>query len=70
MQLENRGSLAFLPGQYVNILVPGTDQKRSYSFSSAPKAEEVSFLLRNTPAGALTTYLRSKAEVEPWIGSP
>lgn len=63
LKLDDRGSLAFLPGQYVNILVPGTDQKRSYSFSSPPKNEEVSFLVRNTPAGALTTYLRTKAEV-------
>lgn len=63
LQLEDRRSLAFLPGQYVNILVPGTEQTRSYSFSSGPKAEEVSFLLRNTPAGALTSYLRTKAEV-------
>ena len=28
--------MAFLPGQYVNITVPGTDLHRSYSFSSAP----------------------------------
>jgi benzoate/toluate 1,2-dioxygenase reductase component len=26
--------LAFLPGQYVNLQVPGTDQTRAYSFSS------------------------------------
>ena len=26
----------FLPGQYVNIDVPGSGQHRSYSFSSAP----------------------------------
>ncbi len=63
LELDNRSSLAFLPGQYVNILVPGTEQKRSYSFSSAPRSDEVSFLLRNTPAGALTTYLRTRAEI-------
>jgi len=61
--LDNRGGLGFLPGQYVNIQVPGTDQTRSYSFSSGPKVEEVSFLLRNTPKGALTTYLRERAQV-------
>ncbi len=51
-----------MPGQYVNILVPGTDQTRSYSFSSGPQADEVSFLLRNTDTGALPTYLRERAK--------
>src|SRR3954453_1584924 len=61
--LENRSALGFLPGQYVNIQVPGTDQTRSYSFSSGPRADEVSFLLRETPTGALPTYLRERAKV-------
>jgi NAD(P)H-flavin reductase/ferredoxin len=61
--LEQRAALGFLPGQYVNIMVPGTDQTRSYSFSSGPQAEEVSFLLRNTPTGALPTYLRDRAQI-------
>jgi benzoate/toluate 1,2-dioxygenase reductase subunit len=60
--LVDRSALGFLPGQYVNLLVPGTDQTRSYSFSSGPQAEEVSFLLRNTPTGALPTYLRERAK--------
>jgi len=60
--LDNRSALGFLPGQYVNILVPGTDQTRSYSFSSGPQTEEVSFLLRDTDTGALPTYLRERAK--------
>lgn len=36
LTIGNRHELAFLPGQYVNIDVPGTDATRSYSFSSAP----------------------------------
>jgi benzoate/toluate 1,2-dioxygenase reductase subunit len=63
IKLENRGGLGFLPGQYVNIVVPGTDQTRSYSFSSGPLSDEVGFLLRNTPTGALPTYLRERAKI-------
>lgn len=59
--LDNRSALGFLPGQYVNIVVPGTDQTRSYSFSSGPGADGVAFLLRNTDTGALPTYLRERA---------
>jgi benzoate/toluate 1,2-dioxygenase reductase subunit len=61
VKLDARSSLSFLPGQYANILIPGSDQKRSYSFSSAPQTEEVSFLLRNTTSGLLPSYLRTQA---------
>ncbi len=61
--LDDGAALGFLPGQYVNIAVPGTGQTRSYSFSSRPGRAEVSFLLRDTPTGALPTFLRGPAEV-------
>ena len=51
------GPLAFLPGQYVNIQVPGSEQKRSYSFSSPPGATEAEFLVRNIPGGLMTSFL-------------
>jgi benzoate/toluate 1,2-dioxygenase reductase component len=66
--LDEGATIGFLPGQYVNIAVPGTDQTRSYSFSSRPGAAEVSFLLRDTPTGALPTFLRGPAEVGHPIG--
>jgi benzoate/toluate 1,2-dioxygenase reductase subunit len=34
--ITDREKLTFLPGQYVNIAVPGTDESRSYSFSNGP----------------------------------
>ncbi len=63
VKLDNSSALGFLPGQYVNIQVPGTDQTRSFSFSSGPGREEVEFLVRNTSHGVLTTYLRDRATV-------
>jgi benzoate/toluate 1,2-dioxygenase reductase subunit len=64
MKLEPEPPLTFLPGQYVNIVVPDTGgQKRSYSFSSSPHAPEVSFLIRNTPSGLVPTYMRERAQV-------
>ncbi len=53
--------LAFLPGQYVNIRVPGTEERRSYSFSSAPGADTLSFLVRDIPRGRMSTWLRETA---------
>jgi benzoate/toluate 1,2-dioxygenase reductase component len=59
--LDRTDPFTFLPGQYVNVLVPGTYQRRSYSFSSPPGAETLSFLVRNIPPGVMSTYLREKA---------
>jgi NAD(P)H-flavin reductase len=61
--LEGEAAIGFLPGQYVNIAVPGTGQTRSYSFSSRPGRDQVSFLLRDTATGALPTFLRGPAEL-------
>lgn len=49
--------IAFLPGQYVNIQVPGTEQTRAYSFSSEPGSRDLSFLIRNVPGGLMSSYL-------------
>ncbi|MEN3223409.1 benzoate 1,2-dioxygenase electron transfer component BenC [Mycolicibacterium porcinum] len=66
--IPNRTELAFLPGQYVNIAVPGTDSgsgtvTRSYSFSNAPDDERLTFLIKLTPGGAMSTYLTERAAV-------
>lgn len=63
LDVENRDDLAFLPGQYVNIKVPGTDVERSYSFSNGPEVDGASFMVRITPQGAMSEYLRDRAQV-------
>jgi len=64
----------FLPGQYVNIDVPGSGQHRSYSFSSAPGESKVSFLIKKISGGVMSTWLDSaqagnKVELTGPLGS-
>jgi benzoate/toluate 1,2-dioxygenase reductase subunit len=59
---ESLNKLAFLPGQYMNLQVPGTDQMRAYSFSSLVRGGEVSFLIRNVPGGLMSGYLTGQAK--------
>ncbi|NML18083.1 benzoate 1,2-dioxygenase electron transfer component BenC [Azohydromonas caseinilytica] len=59
---EALNKLAFLPGQYVNLQVPGSSQTRAYSFSSLPRDGEVSFLIRNVPGGLMSSFLTSLAK--------
>lgn len=61
LRADDPAALGFLPGQYVNLIVPGTGQHRSYSFSSKPGAEEASFLIRNIPGGLMSEWLASAA---------
>ncbi|MEV0185952.1 benzoate 1,2-dioxygenase electron transfer component BenC [Streptomyces sp. NPDC050625] len=63
LDVDERQQLDFLPGQYVNVTVPGTDQTRSYSFSSGPTQRQVSFLVRIVEGGAMSGYLTTRARV-------
>jgi benzoate/toluate 1,2-dioxygenase reductase subunit len=51
----------FLPGQYVNIGVPGSGQHRSYSFSSASGAGRMTFLIKQVPGGLMSSWLGGAA---------
>ncbi|MBD9651560.1 ring-hydroxylating dioxygenase ferredoxin reductase family protein (plasmid) [Ensifer sp. PDNC004] len=62
LELEVDAAPAFLPGQYVNIDVPGSGQSRSYSFSSAPGEQRLGFLIKKIPGGVMSTWLE-RAEV-------
>lgn len=55
--------LAFLPGQYVNVQVPGSEHSRAYSFSSLANNGRVSFLIRNVPGGLMSQFLTEIAQV-------
>ncbi|EHR60585.1 benzoate 1,2-dioxygenase electron transfer component BenC [Saccharomonospora cyanea] len=63
VETPQRDQLAFLPGQYVNVTVPGTGQSRSYSFSNAPDDERLTFLVKLTPGGVMSDYLTDRAAV-------
>jgi benzoate/toluate 1,2-dioxygenase reductase subunit len=63
VEIDDRDALAFLPGQYVNIAVPGTEESRSYSFSSGPQDEQLTFLVKLTPGGVMSTWLEERAAV-------
>lgn len=63
VEIPHRAELTFLPGQYANISVPGTDQARSYSYSNAPNDDRLTFMVKLTPGGVMSTYLTERAAV-------
>tara|TARA_R100000935_G_C2808298_1_gene153754 strand:- start:102 stop:1118 length:1017 start_codon:yes stop_codon:yes gene_type:complete len=58
-------AMQFLPGQYVKIQVPGTEEFRAYSFSSMVNQANgsVSFLMRVVPGGLMSGYMTDKSSV-------
>lgn len=62
LKITSDEDIAFLPGQYVNITVPGTSETRAYSFSSRPGSRELSFLIRNVPGGLMSSWLVGQAK--------
>ena len=61
--VEPEGTLAFLPGQYVHLGVPGTDQRRSYSFANPPDITgRLSFYVKVLENGAMSEYVSGRAK--------
>ncbi|WP_347907245.1 anthranilate 1,2-dioxygenase electron transfer component AntC [Pseudomonas grandcourensis] len=57
-------SLDYLPGQYARLSIPGTENKRSYSFANRPStSNELQFLIRLLPDGVMSNYIRERCQV-------
>ena len=62
--LAEQGPLVFLPGQYVHLSVPGTDEQRSYSFANPPHMTDCfSFYIKVLEQGVMSEYVSDRASV-------
>ncbi|HBD38957.1 MAG TPA: NADH oxidase, partial [Cupriavidus sp.] len=62
IDLDDPTALSFLPGQYVNVEIPGCGLTRAYSFSSPPGASQAAFVVRNVPQGRMSGFLAGEAQ--------
>ncbi len=56
-------SLNFMPGQFVDIEIPGTHTRRSYSMASLSGDGALEFFIRILPDGAFSKFLTNDAKV-------
>ena len=57
-------AIDFLPGQYVHLGIPGSDQRRSYSFANAPHAaERMEFYIKVLERGVMSEYVTGAAKL-------
>lgn len=62
LELADGDWLTFLPGQFLQVVVPGTGVVRSYSpVSTAADLPIIELLVRLIPGGAMSTYLSQQA---------
>lgn len=54
-------ALDFVPGQYMNVLLPD-GETRSFSMASAPRGQEVDFHVRRIPGGRYTDHWLGQAQ--------
>ncbi|MFP4478690.1 MAG: NADH:ubiquinone reductase (Na(+)-transporting) subunit F [Candidatus Izemoplasmatales bacterium] len=60
----NPKSMAFKPGQYAQLRVPGIEIIRAYSIASNPKmTDKIELIIRMVPKGKATTYVHRALEL-------
>jgi benzoate/toluate 1,2-dioxygenase reductase subunit len=65
LELASGDWFDFLPGQFIQVCVPGTDIWRSYSIASTPaELPSLELLIRLLPGGAMSEWLVSNAKPE------
>jgi propane monooxygenase reductase component len=65
LELVEPREIAFFPGQYVDIAVPGTDETRSFSMANTSSKEsgQLEFVIRVYPDGLFSSFLDTKLAV-------
>ncbi len=61
--IRGRFKLAFTAGQYLEVVIPGTDSRRSYSLANAASTPgEVELHIRLVPGGVMSDYVAHRAK--------
>jgi propane monooxygenase reductase subunit len=65
LQLAQPRELKFFPGQYVDIMIPGTEISRSFSMANTSSAEtgQLEFVIKVYPDGRFSHFLDTKLRV-------
>jgi propane monooxygenase reductase subunit len=59
LDLGDDGDHTFTPGQYIDLHVPGTDLRRSFSMAGLPGSGQLEFLIRAYDGGAFASILKA-----------
>jgi|GraSoiStandDraft_29_1057270.scaffolds.fasta_scaffold42277_4 propane monooxygenase reductase subunit len=60
LKIEEPDDFDFKPGHYVDLLIPGTDEKRSFSLANLPGDGHLEFMIKRYPGGRFSGMLESE----------
>jgi propane monooxygenase reductase subunit len=64
VKLVEPEEIKFFPGQYMDFVVPGTEETRSFSMANTPNRDGLfEFVVKIYPGGAFSSYLARKVQV-------
>jgi propane monooxygenase reductase subunit len=64
VRLVEPDEIKFFPGQYMDFVVPGTDETRSFSMANTPNRDRLyEFVIKVYPGGLFSQYLAEKLQV-------
>jgi propane monooxygenase reductase subunit len=64
VKLIEPGEIKFFPGQYMDFVVPGTDETRSFSMANTPNRDGIfEFVIKVYPSGLFSEHLAEKVQV-------
>src|SRR5215213_3285318 len=64
VQLVEPSEIKFFPGQYMDFMVPGTDESRSFSMANTPSRDGTfEFVIKIYPDGLFSEFLAEKVQV-------
>jgi propane monooxygenase reductase component len=63
LQIETPQHFGFLPGQFVDIWIPGTDERRSFSMANLPNDGRLEFIIKQYPGARFGSMLDDGLEV-------
>ena len=63
LKLVDPPEMNFLPGQYAELFIPGTEEHRAYSMANTPSSDErAEFIIRVYPGGRFSSLLGDEVE--------
>ena len=57
LEVTEPGDFSFLPGQYVDVWVPGSDARRSFSMANLPGDGRIELIVKRYPGGRFSSLL-------------
>jgi propane monooxygenase reductase subunit len=63
LDVERPADFDFKPGQYLDLWIPGAEEKRSYSMSNLPGNGRLEFIIKRYPGGRFSSLLDESLQV-------